>query len=93
MSFRYVFVGLGNPGPSYHRTRHNAGAEALELLAKRHRIALDRTKYKSIVGQGEIGGESCLLAFPQTYMNLSGQAVNRMLAYTGTPPLPPGGPP
>jgi PTH1 family peptidyl-tRNA hydrolase len=57
----------------------------VEELAKRHRILLNRTKYRSTTGQGPIAGATCLLALPQTYMNLSGQAVRRMLTYTGTP--------
>jgi PTH1 family peptidyl-tRNA hydrolase len=87
MALEYIFAGLGNPGTPYLKTRHNAGAEVVEELAIKHRIPLDRSKYRSLVGQGNISGRSCLLALPQTYMNLSGQAVKRMLTYTGTPPV------
>lgn len=86
MPVEYVIVGLGNPGPPYQGTRHNVGASLVEELAKRHGISLNRTKYRSTVGQGPIAGVACLLALPQTYMNLSGQAVRRMLTYTATPP-------
>jgi PTH1 family peptidyl-tRNA hydrolase len=86
MSLEYIFAGLGNPGTPYHRTRHNAGAEVIEELGARHRIAVSRSKYHSLVGQGSVSGRPCLLAIPQTYMNLSGQAVKRMLTYTGTLP-------
>ena len=85
MPVEYVIVGLGNPGAPYQGTRHNAGASLVEELARRHRILLNRTKYRSTTGQGPIAGATCLLALPQTYMNLSGQAVRRMLTYTGTP--------
>ncbi len=86
MSLEYIFAGLGNPGAPYHRTRHNAGAEVVEDLGSRHRIPINRSKYRSLVGQGSVSGRPCLLAIPQTYMNLSGQAVRLMITYTGTPP-------
>jgi PTH1 family peptidyl-tRNA hydrolase len=85
MSLDYIFAGLGNPGAPYIRTRHNAGAEVVGELGSRHRISINRSKYHSLVGQGRISGRPCLLAIPQTYMNLSGQAIRRMLTYTGTP--------
>jgi PTH1 family peptidyl-tRNA hydrolase len=78
-------VGLGNPGPQYRGTRHNAGADFIEVLSRRHRISLDVAKYRSLTGRGEIAGLPCLLALPQTYMNLSGQAVKRLLSFTNTP--------
>lgn len=84
MPFAYVLAGLGNPGSAYLGTRHNAGAAFVQLVADRHSIALDTKKYRSLVGYGEIAGRACLLALPQTYMNLSGQAVRRMLSYSGT---------
>ena len=86
MSLEYIFAGLGNPGAPYVRTRHNAGAEVVGELGSRHKISVDRSKYHSLVGQGRVSGRPCLLAIPQTYMNLSGKAVRRMLTYTGTPP-------
>lgn len=86
MSLEYLFAGLGNPGTPYLRTRHNAGAEVVEDLASKCRIPIKQSKYRSLVGRGSVSGRPCLLAIPQTYMNLSGQAVKRMLTYTGTPP-------
>ena len=81
----FALVGLGNPGPRYRGTRHNAGAQFIESLSRRHRIPLDVPKYRSLTGRGEIAGISCLLALPQTYMNLSGLAVKRMLSFTNIP--------
>lgn len=85
MPVDYIVAGLGNPGPAYRGTRHNAGAALVEELSKRHCIPLTGKKYRSLTGRGIIAGRDCLLSFPQTYMNLSGQAVKRMLTYTGAP--------
>jgi len=83
--FACVLAGLGNPGGTYHGTRHNAGADFVSYLAARQGVSLDTEKYRSLVGRGEIAERSCLFALPQTYMNLSGHAVKRVLSYTGTP--------
>jgi PTH1 family peptidyl-tRNA hydrolase len=85
MPVDYIVAGLGNPGLAYRGTRHNAGAALIEELSKRHSIPLTGKKYRSLTGRGIISGRDCLLALPQTYMNLSGQAVRRMLTYTGAP--------
>jgi PTH1 family peptidyl-tRNA hydrolase len=74
-----MIVGLGNPGPRYAATRHNIGFQTLELLAKRHTIALDKMQHKAMTGQGWIsrGGERAkvILVKPLTFMNLSGESV------------------
>lgn len=71
-----LLVGLGNPGPTYAKTRHNIGACFVEELAHRHNIQLaNETKFKGLVGRGRIGGEDVRLLLPTTYMNDSGQAV------------------
>lgn len=85
MSFACVLAGLGNPGRAYHGTRHNAGAAFVSYVAERQGVSLDTEKYRSLVGRGVIAERSCLFALPQTYMNLSGHAVKRILSYTGTP--------
>lgn len=85
MAADFILLGLGNPGPPYRGTRHNAGAALVEELSRRYGIPITRKKYRSLVGEGRIEGRSCLLALPQTYMNLSGQAARRILTYTGTP--------
>lgn len=68
-------VGLGNPGSEYSRTRHNAGADAVQLLADRHDVRLKRGKELALVGEARVDGRRLALAFPQTYMNDSGRSV------------------
>ncbi len=71
----YIIVGLGNPGKKYEHTRHNAGFEALDKLAKEHDIKIDKLKHRALIGEGRIGNEKVLLVKPQTYMNLSGESL------------------
>jgi len=70
-----LVVGLGNPGEDYERTRHNVGAEVVELLAHRHGGKLRRQKERSRTDEVTVGGKRLALAIPLTYMNLSGEAV------------------
>jgi len=70
-----LVVGLGNPGSRYAATRHNVGFMVVDLLASRHRISFDSQRYRSRVGEGRIGGVDVTLMKPQTFMNLSGEAV------------------
>jgi peptidyl-tRNA hydrolase, PTH1 family len=70
-----LIVGLGNPGKEYSGNRHNVGFLCLSYLAKQNNIAFDKKQGKARVGMGKIAGEEVVLARPQTYMNLSGQAV------------------
>ena len=70
-----LVVGLGNPGEDYQRTRHNVGAEVVELLAKRHGGKLRRQKERSLTDEVTVDGRRLALAIPLTYMNLSGEAV------------------
>ena len=70
-----LVVGLGNPGGEYEASRHNVGAEAVELLANRHGGALKRTRERAKVAEVRIDDRRVALAFPQTYMNLSGESV------------------
>ena len=74
-----LIVGLGNPGPDYEWTPHNAGFLALDVIAERARIRVTRPEAKSLVGRGELAGHEVILAKPQTMMNLSGVAVRMML--------------
>lgn len=74
-----VIVGLGNPGSKYNRTRHNVGAEVIELLATRHGDRLRKTKELALVAEVRIAGKRVVLAFPQTFMNESGQSVGRLV--------------
>ncbi len=71
----YLIVGLGNPGVQYEKTRHNAGFLAVDFLAERYGARVNQAKFKALVGEAVIGGKRVLLMKPQTFMNLSGEAV------------------
>ena len=71
-----LIVGLGNPGTTYSKTRHNIGFELIDALAKAHGIALTNRRDKAVTGRGTIVGQAVMLVKPQTYMNLSGDAVS-----------------
>jgi PTH1 family peptidyl-tRNA hydrolase len=71
-----LIVGLGNPGPEYHQTRHNAGAQFVENLASRFNINLKlEAKFFGFSGRGIIAGQDVRLLIPTTFMNLSGKSV------------------
>ena len=72
-------AGLGNPGEEYAATPHNMGFLVVDRLAARHGIHLTRKECQALVGRGNIGGKTVLLAKPQTFMNLSGIAVKPLL--------------
>jgi PTH1 family peptidyl-tRNA hydrolase len=74
-----LIVGLGNPGPEYQWTPHNLGFLAVDELANRGGIRVERPEAKALVGRGRLAGEEVILAKPLTYMNLSGVAVRDLL--------------
>jgi PTH1 family peptidyl-tRNA hydrolase len=74
-----LIVGLGNPGPEYQWTPHNLGFLAVDEIANRASIRLERPEGKALVGRGKVAGEEVVLAKPQTYMNLSGISVRELL--------------
>lgn len=76
-----VLVGLGNPGPKYELTRHNAGFLILDLLASENGISWQGQKFQGEFAKGRILGEPCVLLKPQTFMNLSGRAVTQLLRF------------
>jgi PTH1 family peptidyl-tRNA hydrolase len=78
--FMRLIVGLGNPDPEYQWTPHNLGFMAVDELANRGAIRVERPEGKALVGRGRLAGEEILLAKPQTYMNLSGISVRELLA-------------
>ena len=80
-SGRALLVGLGNPGSKYAETRHNIGFKVVECLARRHGIPLGEQRFKARVGSGVIAGRPVLLMQPQTFMNLSGEAVQPAAAF------------
>jgi peptidyl-tRNA hydrolase, PTH1 family len=75
-----LIVGLGNPDPEYQWTPHNLGFMAVDELANRGSIRVERPEGKALVGRGKLAGEEVLLAKPQTYMNLSGISVRELLS-------------
>ncbi len=82
----HLIVGLGNPGAEYARTRHNAGFRLVELLAKRWRAQWRaERKFQSRVARIERGGRRVVLCEPQTYMNLSGEAVGGLVGFYQLP--------
>lgn len=74
----WIVVFLGNPGPKYDGTRHNAGFMVCDVLEKKLGVTVNRLKNKALTAQCTIGGHKVLLMKPQTYMNLSGEAVRPM---------------
>ena len=76
-----IVVGLGNPGSEYERTRHNVGFMAVDLFAQKHGAMNFRVAHQSFLADVLVGGEKVLLLKPQTYMNLSGQAVASAMGY------------
>ena len=75
-----LIVGLGNPGPEYQWTPHNLGFLAVDEIANRASIRVERPEGKALVGRGKVAGEEVLLAKPQTFMNLSGVSVRELLS-------------
>lgn len=82
----FLVAGLGNPGDAYENTRHNAGFVALDRLASDLGAPVNRLKFKALTGEGEYGGVRLLLMKPQTFMNLSGEAVAEAAAFYKIPP-------
>lgn len=77
----YIIAGLGNPGGKYEKTRHNCGFEVIDILAERYHIDVSERKFKALCGSGLIEGQKALLMKPQTFMNLSGEAVQQAVAF------------
>ncbi len=81
-----LVVGLGNPGSEYEGTRHNVGAEVVQLLARRHGARLRKGKERALVDEVRVGSSRLALAIPLTFMNESGQAVALLVRRHGVPP-------
>jgi PTH1 family peptidyl-tRNA hydrolase len=81
----YLIVGLGNPGPKYARTRHNAGFMVVDELARRHGLRFSTRQANAEIARGSIDGQAVILAKPQTYMNNSGQAVGDLQRFYKLP--------
>lgn len=76
-----LIVGLGNPGPKYLLSRHNAGFLAVDILAREENIGIKTVRFDSLLGRGSISGVPVILAKPQTFMNLSGTAVEKLVRF------------
>ncbi len=79
MEPNWLIVGLGNPGAEYERTRHNLGFMLVDLLAREFQTQIKRDECRSLVGRAEIENRKTELVKPQTFMNLSGEAVSCLL--------------
>ena len=82
----YLIVGLGNPEEEYFRTRHNMGFDTINQIAEKYEIKVNKTKFNSLYGMGEIEGQKVILLKPQTYMNLSGTAIRDFMNFYKIPP-------
>lgn len=82
----WLIAGLGNPGINYEKTWHNSGYQALDNLALRRHLTLDRIRFRALTAETQIEGQPCLLLKPLTYMNLSGEAVSAAARYYQIPP-------
>jgi peptidyl-tRNA hydrolase, PTH1 family len=81
----YLIVGLGNPGKKYEATRHNVGFRTVEELARRYGLTFGKTERKAQVASGVIRGKKVILAKPQTFMNVSGEAVRALVDFYKVP--------
>ncbi len=83
---QWLIVFLGNPGPRYAFTRHNAGFLTADEMEKLLNVRIDRLRFRALTATAEIGGEKVLLMKPQTFMNLSGEAVGQAVRFYKIPP-------
>ena len=81
----HIVVGLGNPGSDYAKTRHNAGFMAIDNIAMRLGVKIDRLKFRALVAEATFGGVRILLMKPETFMNSSGEAIGAAAAFYKIP--------
>ena len=81
----WLIVGLGNPGQKYEHTRHNMGFLTVDLLAEKTGVKLNKVKFKAAYNIMNFAGCKCLVMKPQTYMNLSGEAVREAVQFYKVP--------
>ena len=82
----WLIVGLGNPGTKSRGTRHNVGYAAIDLIAEKAGVKIDRAAHKGLTGRGALGGHGVLFLKPETYMNGSGEAIRDAAAFYKIPP-------
>lgn len=81
----YLIIGLGNPEADYANTRHNMGFNVINKLSKKYNIEVKKEKFKALFGSGVIEDEKVILIKPQTFMNLSGDAVQEFVNFYKVP--------
>ena len=77
----YLIIGLGNPEEEYARTRHNMGFDTINKISEKYGIKVNKSKFNSLYGTGEVEGKKVILVKPQTYMNLSGEAARDFMNF------------
>lgn len=82
----YIIAGLGNVGPKYDNTRHNAGFMAVDALAEKYNFEVKRMRFKALTGEAVISGKKCLIMKPVTFMNNSGESVSEAMNFYKIPP-------
>ena len=85
-TYQWLLVCLGNPGKEYETTRHNVGFMAADELARRENVKINKLRYRALTGEVRLGGQRVLVLKPQTYMNLSGEAVKLAGGFYKIPP-------
>ncbi len=80
-----IIIGLGNPGKKYEHTRHNVGFDVLSMIEEKTGISINKKKFQALIGEGTFHGEKIVLALPQTYMNLSGESVKKIVDWYKIP--------
>ena len=81
----FIIAGLGNPGIDYERTRHNAGFMAMSVIEEKLGVSVDTYKFKAKTAVAPVGGKQCLLMKPETFMNLSGEAIAQAMNFYKIP--------
>ena len=81
----YIVAGLGNPGSKYNNTRHNIGFETLDYIADKNNVSVTKAKFSALYGVWETEGRKVMLLKPQTFMNLSGEAVMQAAKFYKVP--------
>ena len=84
-AIEYIAAGLGNPGKKYENTRHNTGFIAIDKIAEKYGCNINRLKYNALTAECVIAGKKVLLMKPQTFMNLSGEAVTQAMNFYKIP--------
>lgn len=83
---KWLIVGIGNPGEKYANNRHNIGFMCLDEFSRTHKISLAKSRYRAKTGEGQIEGKEVVLAKPLTFVNLSGEAVGKLVRKYGVKP-------